>query len=276
MTNTNLFSYILSLIGFGTSTETVTHIDQNEINSCSFLSSSTCLVDSFIQEETNEKSLTKKNLLNEGMVQNWLNQLSNAALCQILTSAITDYPQVADTIQSHYFGRTYVAKKGSDGWITELVALKNKAHRIAHSLDHCRISDQFSKASKVAVSLHLLLRQFTQDVSVHGRSHIALLGLILLAQESLNTPTEVRQQIFSHDKFGRVLTLEMASVLKNFKLPLLPNEDWYPISPQKENWIISLEQVCLKMARYDVTWEYRKEYQDVPTIAARYYKHYAH
>ncbi|CAO3678100.1 unnamed protein product [Rhizopus stolonifer] len=275
MTNINILSYILSLIGLGTATETETNIDQDEAN-CSFLSSSTCFVDSFNQEDQDEKWLMKKSLLNDGVIQNWLNQLSNAALCQILTSAITDYPQVADTIQSYYFGRKY-AEKGpdQDRWVSELVALGKKAKKIAHSLDQCRISDQFSRASEVAVSLHLLLCQFTQDVSVHGRSHVALFGLILIAQESLNTPTEVRQQIFSHDKFGRVLTLEMTSVLKNFKLPLLPNEDWFQIAPQKENWIVSLEQVCLKMARYDVTWEYRKEYQDVPTIAARYYKHYA-
>lgn len=268
MANINFISLILSLIGLGTSTESDTTTNNNE-SSCSFLSASTCIVDPSNDEE---KWLMKNNLKNDGVAHNWLNQLSSATLCQILTSAITDYPQIADYIQSYY----YVERQPRREWVSELVSLTKRAKEIAHSLDRCRISDQFSRASEVADSLHLLLRQFTQDVSVHGPSQVALFGLILLAQESLNTPAEVRQQIFSHDKFGRVLILEMASVLKNFKLPLLPNEDWYQIASQKQDWLAALERVCLKMARYDVTWEYRKEYQDVPIIASRYYKHYVH
>ncbi|CEG65061.1 hypothetical protein RMATCC62417_01928 [Rhizopus microsporus] len=278
MANINILSYILSLIGFGTTTvnntiDIVTNTNNNE-TSCNFLSASTLIVkhEDIIDEE--KKSLVKRNLLNENVVQNWLNQLSNATLCQILSSAISDYPQIADIIHSYYFGKKEVMDH--DGWATQLKSLTKRAAIIAHSLDHYRVSDQFSRASEVATSLHLLLRQFAQDLSVHGPSHAILFGLILVAQEALGAPSEVRQQIFTHDKFGRILILEMASVLKNFKLPLLPNEDWHRITYQKDNWLVALEQVCSKMARYDITWEYRKEYQDVPMIAARYFKHYAH
>lgn len=266
MTNINILSYILSFIGFGTSAETK---KETESPSCSFLSASTCIVNH--PDEQDEKSLMRETY--DGL--DWLNQLSNATLCQILTSAISNYPPLADHIQSYYrFGKKNHNQQ--DIWLSELISLSQKAKKIAHSLDHCRISEQFSRATEIAVSLHRLLSRFTQDVSLHGPSHVALFGLILIAQESLSTPTEVRQQIFSHDKFGRVLILEMTSVLKNFKMPLLSNSDWFRVSGKEEDWLVVLEQACLKMARYDITWEYRREYQDVPTIAARYYKHYAH
>ncbi|KAG1468208.1 hypothetical protein G6F56_003969 [Rhizopus delemar] len=253
MENTNVLSYILSFIGFRT-TKTITNTPTSD---CSFLTASTFIV-------SEDEKILIKSPYNENVVQNWLNQLSNATLCQILSSAISDYPQISDTIRAYYFGT-----QKNNGWLPELICLRERAHKVSHSLDQYRISDQFSRASEVAVSLHLLLCQFTQQI--RGSSHAALFGLVLLAQESLFTPPEVRQHIFSHEKFGRVLILEMASVLKNFKFPLLPNADWYQVAPQQDNWLMALEQVCLKLARYDVTWEYRKEYQDVPVIAARYY-----
>ncbi|KAI9274205.1 hypothetical protein BY458DRAFT_539497 [Sporodiniella umbellata] len=250
---------------FFAQTKTVTDIQSTD---CNFLTGSTFIV----PDKEDGKGVFKKSNLNEGVIQHWLNQLSNATLCQILSSAISDHPQLTDTIRRSYFGN-----KDKEGWVPKLSSLNQRAHTISHSLDCCRISDQFSRASEVAMSLHLLLCQFTQDVSIHGPSHVALLGLVLIAQQSLDTPAEVRQHIFSHEKFGRVVILEMASVLKKFKLPLLPHSDWHRINSQQKhqhsNWLITLEAVCLKLARYDVTWEYRKEYQDVPIIAARYYKH---
>ncbi|KAI8080799.1 uncharacterized protein B0P05DRAFT_459986, partial [Gilbertella persicaria] len=199
----------------------------------------------------------------------WLSRLSKITLCQILTSTMNDYPQVIDGIYSRHYEKIYYAKNKPKEEDT-LVMVQQKARSIAHQLDNLRPSEQFGRAHEVATQLQALVR----SLPVHDHSSfISLFGLIILAQESLLAPTEVRQHIFYHAKLGRTLILEMSSLLKDFKSSMKVNHQHYWSSlNQTESWLSCLEQVCSKLSRYDITWEYRKEYQDVLIIAERYFK----
>jgi hypothetical protein len=247
MANTVL-SYLLSLIGIVPITS---EKQQEEEQVCRFLTDSAMIVSSFINEKQDEK----KNEL-----EDWLNRLSKMALCQILTSTIADYPQIADNIYSRHYQKTFQSKKKRD-----LAWIQNQARMIAHRLDNQRPSEQFGRAAETAEALQQLVRQLPRQSST-----LTLFGLIILVKESLSAPAEVRQHVFYHVKLGRVLILEMSTCLKNFKHSthdsMINFNDYY-----QENWFHCLQEICSKLARFDVTWEYRKEYQEVITIAERYY-----
>lgn len=255
-----------------------------EEESCQYLNSSTFV----IQQEQEEKD----NLV----MQDWLFNLSKMALCQILTSTIADYPQVADGIYNRHYEKNFYMKRKQiiatpivvDS-IQQLQLFRNKIKKIAHSLDNLRPSEQFGRASEVANALFQLLysppivNTLPTIPSVQlqqSSSFISLFALIILSQESLNCPSEVRQHLFSDVKYGRSVILEMSKVLKNF---CHTHGDiqykWASLSSLEDsttsNWHETLEFVCTKLSRYDVTWEYRKEYQEVVNISKRYYNIYS-
>jgi hypothetical protein len=248
----SVLSYLLSLIGIVPITsEKQEELEEKQV--CQFLTDSAMIVSSLM---ISEKQDEKKNEL-----EDWLSRLSKMALCQILTSTIADYPQIADNIYNRHYQKTFQSKKKQ----RDLVWIQNQAKMIAHRLDNLRPSEQFGRAAETADALQQLVRQLPRQSST-----LTLFGLIILVKESLSAPAEVRQHVFYHVKLGRVLILEMSTCLKNFKHSTHDNlinfNDYY-----QENWFHCLQQICSKLARFDVTWEYRKEYQEVVIIAERYY-----
>lgn len=277
----NILSYLFSLIGFVPINE-LQSLQQQQLQrerkritrashqeeSCHYLTSSTFVIE---EEEHNEKSLTIANDIN-GM-HDWLFNLPRIALCQILTSTIADYPQVADGIYSRHYERNFYSKKKNKvnkDDLEELKSIQLQANQIVHSLDNLRPSEQFGRASEVVNRLYELLH----SIEVQRHSFISLFGLIILAQESLNCPSEVRQHIFADVKFGRAIVLEISKVLKNFNQYNAGDikYKWSLISNHTNlSWFDTLQFICTKLARYDVTWEYRKEYQEVIFISEKYY-----
>ncbi|KAI8387473.1 hypothetical protein BD560DRAFT_309534, partial [Blakeslea trispora] len=205
----------------------------------------------------------------------WLSRLSKMMLCQILTSTINEHPHVGNEICNKHYKRAHSPIQ-SQWHDNVLIMIQQKAKYIAHQLDNLRPSDQFGKAQKVAKQLQALIR----SLPVHGYdSFVALFSVLVLAQESLSTPSEIRQHLFYDTKLGRTLILEIASLLKNFKPsfrkhvhPSMSMDQYYwsSVLKQEQSWLSCLQEICLKLSRYDATWEYRNEYQDVLVIAKRY------
>lgn len=251
----SVLSYLLSLIGIVpiTSEKQLQDQEKEQEKVCRFLTDSAMIVSSLM---ISEKEDEKKNEL-----EDWLSRLSRMALCQILTSTIADYPQIADNIYSRHYQKTFQSRKKQ----RDLTWIQNQAKAIAHRLDSLRPSEQFGRATEIADALQQLVRQLPRQSST-----LTLFGLIILVKESLSAPAEVRQHVFYHVKLGRVLILEMSTCLKNFKRSThdatINFNDYY-----QENWFQCLQEICSKLARFDVTWEYRKEYQEVVIIAERYY-----
>lgn len=224
------------------------HLNDDEEEECEYLASSAFLLEPINEKQNND----------------WLFNLSKMALFKILTTTIEDYPQVANTIYDKHFN-----KKKDD--VEELKNLRQQVRKIAHSLDKQRPSEQFGRASEISFSMNQILYS---SMIEHQDSITSLFGLILLAQESLNCPSEVRQHLFSNAKFGRTIILEISKVLKNFNEYNCRdfNHKWSLISTNDDTWFDALQYVCNKLSRYDITWEYRKEYQDVIVISKRYFK----
>ncbi|KAF7727860.1 hypothetical protein EC973_006973 [Apophysomyces ossiformis] len=189
------------------------------------------------------------------------------------------YPKICQVIEEYQGGVNApwmtTSTPFENDMAAEISSIQDRARQIVHDLDHLRPSEQFARAVEVADELHRLVRltSSTLHAPSHGHSLITLFGLLVIVLEGLKAPPEVRQHVFYHAKLGRIVILEMASVLKNYKGPALPPSQWSLLLSVFDNgshWLEQLEQVCAKMARYDVTWDFRQEYEDVVTIAARY------
>lgn len=284
----SILSYLFSLIGFVPINELQSLQQQQQQQwqrrritgeeSCHYLTSSTFVIEEEKeqQQQHNEKSLSIAHSNDINGMQDWLFNLPKMALCQILTSTIADYPQVADGIYSRHYEKNFYKRKktmvnNTNDDLEELKSIQLQAHQIAHSLDNLRPSEQFGRASEVVNRLYELLH----SIEVQRHSFISLFGLIILAQESLNCPSEVRQHVFADVKFGRAIVLEISKVLKNFNQYNAGDikYKWSLLSKQQStlSWFDTLEIICTKLARYDVTWEYRKEYQEVILISKKYY-----
>ncbi|KAI8982348.1 hypothetical protein BDF20DRAFT_818763 [Mycotypha africana] len=163
--------------------------------------------------------------------------------------------------------------------LEELKAFQLQARSVANSLNHLRRSEQFARATEVAVALEGMIRSLHLDSRHHRSSSFffIMFGLITLGHESLYAPAEVRQQIFYQYKFGRRLILEMSTALKNFEsTPAEGYLYWWSSLYEDEDWLSYLQDVCSKLVKYDITWEYRREYQDVVQIAERYFQTQRH
>ncbi|GAN04347.1 hypothetical protein MAM1_0061c03807 [Mucor ambiguus] len=273
MSSNSVLTYLLSLIG-------IIPIDQHQLQlqlkqqqqlrlqqanqqpqpsdkeeKCQLLASS-----AFVVQEDQDEQLD---------IQDWLSRLSKMALCQILSTTIADYPQVADNIYTRHYEKNYRKKKRitPNIEIEKLKSIQTQARSIAHELDNQRPSEQFGRADETANAL----QQMVRSLHIHSdQSFLTLFGLIIIAQESLSAPSEVRQHIFYHAKFGRTLILEISSVLKNFNYAH-SGSDQYWRSLMKTSWLADLQEICSRLSRYDITWEYRKEYSEVAIMAERYY-----
>ncbi|KAI8638870.1 hypothetical protein BD408DRAFT_422389 [Parasitella parasitica] len=202
-------------------------------------------------------------------IQDWLSRLSKMALCQILSTAIADYPQVADGIYTRHYEKNYRRKQQitSNIEIEKLKSIQTKSRAIAHELDNLRPSEQFGRAGETTEAL----QQMVRSLHVHSdQSFLTLFGLIVIAQESLLAPSEVRQHIFYHAKFGRTLILEISNILKNFNHTNSSNDKYWGYF-RETSWLCELQEICSKLSRYDITWEYRKEYHEVANMAERYH-----
>ncbi|KAI8360763.1 hypothetical protein EDC96DRAFT_513361 [Choanephora cucurbitarum] len=286
---TNFLIYLLSFIGIVPITEQEsdnTHYRQSsrtrrKEEACLHLDSSDFVVSSLMVHEAEYDE--KKGLVVDDL-QTWISRLSRMTLCQILTSTINEHPNVGDEICNRHYKKAYSATKSIKPMLPKeeeqdvLVMIQQKARNISHQLDNLRPSEQFGKAHYV----YNQLQQLVRSLPIHDHdSFVTLFSLIVLAQESLSAPSEVRQHLFYDAKLGRVLILELASLLKNFRPSFKKNSHlstsmdqyyWSHVLKQEQNWLSCLEDICSKLSRYDATWEYRNEYQDVLIIAERYHK----
>ncbi|KAI9263152.1 hypothetical protein BDA99DRAFT_438037 [Phascolomyces articulosus] len=215
-------------------------------------------------------------------LQTWLGGLSKMALCQIITTTAMKCPRVVlEMIEE------YQPNKNDFYHRREILAIRERAHIIIHSLDHLRPSEQFANEADLAEEIHCVVRWCTNTLHASPRGHslAALMGLLVIAREGLAAVPEIRKYLFGEAHLGRIVILEMSGVLKNFKKPttihqhaaaeyLLPNQ-WSFASPHHQvTWLIqSLGDVCAQMADCDKGWTYRQEYDNVVNIAARNYCH---
>ncbi|KAL9537921.1 hypothetical protein MBANPS3_011342 [Mucor bainieri] len=178
-------------------------------------------------------------------IQDWLGRLSKMALCQILSTTIADYPQVADNIYTRHYEKNYRKKKRitPNIEVEKLKSIQAQARSIAHELDNQRPSEQFGRADETANAL----QQMVRSLHIHSdQSFLTLFGLIIIAQESLSAPSEN----FNYSHSG---------------------SDQYWRSLMKTSWLADLQEICSRLSRYDITWEYRKEYSEVAIMAERYH-----
>ncbi|KAG2212962.1 hypothetical protein INT46_008088 [Mucor plumbeus] len=273
MSSNSVLTYLLSLIGIIPINQHQLQLQQQQQKQQEqkLLSSSAADKEEKCQLISSSAFVLQEEQDDQMEIQDWLSRLSKIALCQILTTTIADYPQVADGIYIRHYEKNYRKKKRitPNIEIEKLKSIQTKSRSIAHELDNQRPSEQFGRASETADALQQMVR------SLHvqsDQSFLTLFGLIIIAQESLLAPSEVRQHIFYHAKFGRTLILEISSVLKNFNYNN-GGSDQYWNSFMNTSWLCDLQEICSRLSRYDITWEYRKEYSDVAIMAERYYHH---
>jgi hypothetical protein len=134
----------------------------------------------------------------------------------------------------------------------QVLILQKHAHAIVHPISHLRPSDQFAQAARVASSLHQLVRLATDTL----HPTLALVALLAIVQEPLKTPSsELRRQVFHRYKWGRLVILEMATLLKTS-----------PLDPALID-MHALETTCTTLAKLDPRWKFKDEYHGVVQMA---------
>ncbi|KAI9317643.1 hypothetical protein BX666DRAFT_1856958 [Dichotomocladium elegans] len=218
------------------------------------------------------------------ILQSWLMSLSKSVLCQIAWKGMTEHHDLAwPSIQQYY-----CFSGNGDGDhdhqqqqqqqqhpyhydpARELQMVVQQARKIAHRLDSCRPSEQFAYATQVAQEYHHLIRLATSTLQHSPR--LAVIAIVLIVKESFKAPSEVRQHIYYQSKLGRLAVLEIVSVLKRQDGDLEFHK-WFDSSNSSSDgdsniadwvyWPKDVEEVCGRLARYDTTWEFRHEYQNV-------------
>ncbi|KAL0079902.1 hypothetical protein J3Q64DRAFT_1751699 [Phycomyces blakesleeanus] len=258
------FSYLLALIGLDGYSRPKSH----EFGTSSVLSDSTLIVShADLYDHCDEKLASSA-----WVFRSWISGLPKMVLCHILSNTALQNPALCDQMMADY--RPSASTPTPDR-LGEILLAQERARSLVHGLDQLRPSEQFARAADIADELHSLVRlcSLTLHSSSQGHSLVALLGLLIIVQESLDAPPEVRQHVFYHAKFGRTVILEMAAVLKNHKNPPLSSSEWsavVSILDPPQSWLDSLANACTKIARYDVGWDFRNEYENVLDIARRY------
>ncbi|KAI8147820.1 hypothetical protein BJV82DRAFT_664175 [Fennellomyces sp. T-0311] len=279
-TSKRLFAYFLSIIGLDRIAHaTATNDTNDDKTNLSFMSESTLFVsgDGLLDE--------KLQTYDAWSLQTWLSGLPKTALCHILTTTAMKYPKVIQLIEQHqprYLPPLPCCAEGD--FYREMIAIKDRARSIVHSLDQGRPSEQFANQASVAQELQRVVRYCTNTLhaSTHGHSLAALMGLLMIAREGLDAVPEIRKYLFGKAHLGRMLVLEMTGVLKNLKssptpLPwslLLSALDPPPSLSDRHQvaWLIQLlGDVCKQMANADQTWAYLQEYDNVVAIAAHHW-----
>ncbi|KAG0167966.1 hypothetical protein DFQ30_005435 [Apophysomyces sp. BC1015] len=257
----SILSYILSFIGFDRLlSNTITAAGNDELSStCSFLTDST-----FFVAYDNKNNVAWEN---PWTIQSWINDLSRVALCQIVTAAVLQYPAVADIVLQ----TCHASWDSQDEIMRELYSLQQQSRCIAHSLDNHRPSEQFARASEISEEMRRMTLKCTQVL--RSLSSLAVLfGLIIVAEEGLSSPPEVRKHMFYQAKFGRTVVLDMSTALKNYKHSTLSPSQRSALKTilGQDSWIDKLAEICSKMSTYDDGWDFRQEYENVVSIAKQY------
>ncbi|KAI8069504.1 hypothetical protein BC940DRAFT_318346 [Gongronella butleri] len=97
--------------------------------------------------------------------------------------------------------------------IRELAWIQMHARATIHQHDRLRPNEQFARVDQIADALMALIRLCAAHPTTSWQS---LLAHILIASECLDAPSQVRQHLFYRAKIGRLLILEMTTVLKNY------------------------------------------------------------
>ncbi|ORZ02193.1 hypothetical protein BCR43DRAFT_481165 [Syncephalastrum racemosum] len=265
-----------------------------------FLTESTLIVD---QAVTGAVGMTT---YDDWTLQTWLSGLPKLSLCHILTNNLLQNPKVASFVEStrptpaayepywpplmRSFPTTAPLdeKKTAEDSVAEqhyqeLVAIQSRARQIVHQIDAQRPSDQYASEEIIARDLRRLIRLCTNTLyaTADGHSMAALVGLLVVAQECLEAIPRLRRYLFSQAGTGRLIVLEMASILKNFKQPSAASsliaqralllKILEPPPGHSASWFpCVIENTCLEMADHDREWVHKQEYENVAGIASQY------
>ncbi|KAL1935709.1 hypothetical protein VTP01DRAFT_4849 [Rhizomucor pusillus] len=238
-------------------------------------------------------------------LQSLLANLPKVSLCNIIATTAAQYPKIMRLVEDQrplkdnkssdvrwpYFASfcdmnvSYMQDDDPNDIVTmhcrELEAIRVRAHTIVHSMDHQRPSERFANEVTVSQELERLVRLCTNTLHTasQGYTLIAMIGLSIVASEALEGVSMTKRHVFSDALLGRVLILEMASILKNYKAPpreLQPTRLFQAAFPDQQDdfglagFVQLVTEVCARLAQYDLTWQYRQEYDSVPSMAARH------
>ncbi|KAG2219666.1 hypothetical protein INT45_011850 [Circinella minor] len=277
-------------------------------SSCSFLTASTLIVSQHYDTNDDDidinKDKKKDTLLPADIwtLQSWLGGLSKSVLRQIVWMGMMQYhdstcwPELEQIQEEEKeMNKRKNDKKQNEDVLHELKTIQEQANTLAHRLDTLRPSEQFAHAAQVAQEFQQLIRLCVH--LLYTKPLAAVLGIVLIVQQSFRAPPEVRQHVYYHAKLGRLIVLELESILKYHHHGRRNNngadgyhDDYFEScatflsnnnndsnddedsdSNNDGSWLRQLKHLCAKLARYDTTWEFRQEYHNVVLLAEQFY-----
>lgn len=154
--------------------------------------------------------------------------------------------------------------------IHEFYLVHDKLYNTCHQFDDCRITEQFSNTHlKMGSELKLFIRFITERYS--DNQWLILMGLLMVACQVLQTPSQVKKELLHVTMIGRYLVLEMNRTLagisainvdRRFKSAIMDVFDC-------KEWLPLLKNTCFEFCRHDQSWELKQEYYQVVSMATQ-------
>jgi hypothetical protein len=159
----------------------------------------------------------------------------------------------------------------------EFSFIADKIKEICHCLDSERPSTQYANTSgtigsNLVLATKFMVHRYHDDT---GDSWLALMGLLVIGLQTLQTPSEVKRELVNTTKIGRVLILEMSKVIKFMKKQVLGDRLGLAVMKvifdscdrKEQDWLCLLKTFCQLMADYDQQWTFKQEYDEVVSMA---------
>lgn len=157
--------------------------------------------------------------------------------------------------------------------LNEFTIVRDNLYNTCHQFDQSRITEQFSSTHlKIGTELKNYIYFISDRYSEN--TWLTLIGLLMVAHEVLQTPSQVKTELLHVTRIGRHLALAMSRVMQDkeeegitfddrFKSSLLlifvNHADWFPL----------LKDTCFEFSHHDNEWEFKQTYYQVVSKATR-------
>ncbi|KAG2236511.1 hypothetical protein BDF21DRAFT_452437 [Thamnidium elegans] len=158
--------------------------------------------------------------------------------------------------------------------LNEFTIVRDNLYNTCHQFDQSRITEQFSSTHlKIGAELKYYIH-FISD-RYKENTWLTLIGLLMIAHEVLQTPSQVKTELIHVTRIGRDLALTMSRVIQEdvsnnnitfddqFKSNLLH------IFVNHANWFLLLKDTCFEFGRHDSEWEFKQNYYQVVSMATQ-------
>ncbi|GAA5796006.1 hypothetical protein HPULCUR_001372 [Helicostylum pulchrum] len=155
--------------------------------------------------------------------------------------------------------------------LNEFTIVHDNLYNTCHQFDQFRITEQFSSTHlKIGTELRYYIHFVTDRYKEN--TWLTLLGLLMIAHEVLQTPSQVKTELIHVTRIGRHLAQAMSRVMQegganNITFDEQFKSDLLLIFVNHTDWFRLLKDTCFEFSHHDSEWEFKQNYYQVVSMA---------